>query len=224
VPARRSALRRLGQLLVVAGVVVLVFVGYQLRGTDLYAAHAQSGLRHALQQRWAPGAPGQPGQPTALAEVPLGDGVAVLRIPRFGRGYAQVVVEGVGRADLRHGPGHYPGTALPGSVGNFAVAGHRTTYGAPFGRLSELRPGDAVVLETAGTWLTYRVTAARVVPPTAVSVTAPVPGAPGRRPTAALLTLTTCNPRYSDRERLVVFGSLAERSAKSAGLPAALRV
>jgi len=221
VPARRSALRGLGQLLVVAGVVVLVFVGYQLRGTDLYAAHAQSSLRHALQQRWAPA---HPGQPAARAAVPLGDGVAVLRIPRFGRGYAQVVVEGVGRADLRHGPGHYPGTALPGSVGNFAVAGHRTTYGAPFGRLGDLRPGDAVVLETAGAWLTYRVTATRVVAPTAVVVTAPVPGVPGRRPTAALLTLTTCNPRYSDRERLVVFGSLAERSAKSAGLPAALRV
>jgi len=221
VPARRTVLRRLGQLLLIAGVVVLVFVGYQLRGTNLYAAHAQSSLRHALQDRWAAG---HPGPPAALAKVALGDGVAVLRVPRFGRDYAQVVVEGVGRADLRHGPGHYPGTALPGQLGNFAVAGHRTTYGAPFGRLSELRPGDAVVLETAGAWLTYRVTGSRIVAPTAVSVTAPVPEAPGRRPTAALLTLTTCNPRYSDRERLVVFGSLAAKSAKSAGIPAALRV
>lgn len=201
--------------------MTLVFTGYELRGSDLYTAHAQAELRHALRDQWRPEPP--VGPPLAMAKVSLGNGVAILRVPRFGRGYAEVIVEGVGAADLRRGPGHYPGSALPGEVGNFAVAGHRTTYGAPFGRLEELRPGDALVFETAGWWLTYRVTSARVVPPTAVGVTAPVPGATGRRPTAALLTLTTCNPRYSDRERLVVFGRLAETRAKSVGPPAALR-
>lgn len=199
---------------------VLGLVGYQLRGGDLYAAHAQSSLRHSLHDQWRPD---RPSTAPAVAAVSLGNGLAVLRVPRFGRAYAEVIVEGVGRADLRRGPGHYPGTALPGKVGNFAVAGHRTTYGAPFGRLGELRVGDAVVLETRTAWLTYRVTASRIVPPTAMWVTAPVPDAPGRSATAPLLTLTTCNPRYSDRQRLVVFGSLAERSPKSAGLPDALR-
>lgn len=199
---------------------VLGLVGYHVRGSDLYAVHAQSSLRHALQHEWT--APAPPTAGPVLTAVALGNGVAILRVPRFGRNYAVVIVEGVGRADLRRGPGHYPGTALPGQVGNFAVAGHRTTYGAPFSRLGDLRVGDAVVLETRTAWLTYRVTTSRIVPPTAVSVTAPVPAAPGRRPSAALLTLTTCNPRYSDRERLVVFGALAQVAPKSAGLPPAL--
>lgn len=199
---------------------VLAFVGFQLRGTDLYAAHAQSGLRHALQQEWDAD---RPSAPPALAPVTLGEGVAILRIPRLGRDYVQVVLEGVDRADLRRGPGHYPDSALPGQVGNFAVAGHRTTYGAPFARLGELRPGDAVVLETGAAWFTYRVTGSRIVAPTTVSVTAPVPEVAGRRPSAPLLTFTTCNPRYSDRERLVVFAALAEKSARSAGMPPALR-
>ncbi|MGI8697868.1 MAG: class E sortase [Mycobacteriales bacterium] len=219
-PARRTALRRLGQLLVALGVGVLVVVGYQLQGTDLYAARAQSILRHSLEGEWARP---QPSPASTSARVTLGDGVAILRVPRFGRGYVEVIVEGVGRTDLRHGPGHYPGTAMPGRVGNFAVAGHRTPFGAPFARLGELRPGDAVVLETAHSWLTYRVTGSRIVAPTAVSVIAPVPGAPNRAPTAVTLTLTTCNPRYSDRQRLVVFGVLAEKLARSAGVPAALR-
>ncbi|MGI8681140.1 MAG: class E sortase, partial [Mycobacteriales bacterium] len=128
-----------------------------------------------------------------------------------------VIVEGVARGDLRRGPGHYPGSAMPGQVGNFAVAGHRTTYGAPFGRLDELRPGDAIVLETRASWLTYRVTGTRVVAPNEVAVTAPVPDAPGRQPTQASLTLTTCNPRYSARQRLVVFGLLAKTVPNAGG-------
>lgn len=204
-----------------AGLSVLVFTGVQLRGTDGYAAQAQSTLRHGLERDWAAAQPAS--RPAVPAAVTLGNGVAVLRVPRFGLDYARVVVEGVGQPDLRRGPGHVPGTALPGSIGNFAVAGHRTTYGAPFGRLGELRAGDAVVVETRDEWLTYTVTSSRIVPPTAVSVTAPVAGEPGRRPTAATMTLMTCNPRYSDRERLAVLASLTSQLPKSAGLPAALR-
>jgi len=210
---RRSA-RWLGLLLVVTGVAGLAFVGYELWGSGLYASQAQNSLRHALQRQWNPG---PTVHPLKTAPVPLGDGVAVLRVPRFGRGYAQVIVEGVARGDLRRGPGHYPGSAMPGQVGNFAVAGHRTTYGAPFGRLDELRPGDAIVLETRASWLTYRVTGTRVVAPNEVAVTAPVPDAPGRQPTQALLTLTTCNPRYSARQRLVVFGLLAKTVPNAGG-------
>lgn len=210
---RRSA-RWLGLLLVVTGVAGLAFVGYELWGSGLYASQAQNSLRHALQRQWNPG---PAVRPLETAPVRLGDGVAVLRVPRFGRGYAQVIVEGVARGDLRRGPGHYPGSAMPGQVGNFAVAGHRTTYGAPFGRLDELRPGDAIVLETRASWLTYRVTGTRVVAPNEVAVTAPVPDAPGRQPTQALLTLTTCNPRYSARQRLVVFGLLAKTVPNAGG-------
>ncbi len=218
--ARRTAARRLGQLLVASGLAVLAFVGYELEGSGLYTAHVQSALGNALQRQWSADPPVPSAGP---ASAWPGAAVAVLRVPRFGAGYVAVIVEGVDRADLRRGPGHYPGSALPGQVGNFAVAGHRTTYGAPFARLGELRVGDALVLETRASWLTYRVTGMRVVAPAEVEVTAPVPGDPGRSPTAALLTFTTCNPRFSDRQRLVAFGRLVETLPRSAGPPAVLR-
>jgi len=102
------------------------------------------------------------------------------------------------------------------------LSGHRTTYGAPFNRVDELRPNDAVVLETQDTWLTYRVTGTLIVSPTAIEVTYPVPNRPGDRPTQRLLTLTTCNPKYSARERLVVRAVLEARLSKGHGLPPAL--
>lgn len=146
----------------------------------------------------------------------------MLRIPRLGRGYQQVVVEGVTSGDLQKGPGHYPGTALPGRLGNVVISGHRTTYGHPFNRLDELRPGDAIVLEVRDRYFTYRVTTHRVVDPGDVAVTLPVPDRPGARPARRLLTLTTCNPKYSAATRLVVHAELADTTTKSTGPPPAL--
>jgi sortase A len=146
--AVRTALRAMGQLLTTLGVVILLFGVYSLYGTGLQTARAQSELRDDLRQSWA--TPPQPsGEPPATpASVPppaLGEGVAVLRIPRLGQRYEPVVVEGVGREELKKGPGHYPGSAMPGEVGNYVLAGHRTTYGAPFGRygrrVGAWRPG-----------------------------------------------------------------------------------
>ena len=161
-----------------------------------------------------------PGPPA----VELGSGLAVLHIPRLGEWNDDppVVVEGVTTAALQRGPGHIPGTALPGEVGNVVLSGHRTTYGAPFARLDELRPGDAVVVETKDTWFTYSVTGARIVAPTAVEVTWPVPGDRRAVPSEALLTMTTCHPRYSARQRLVVSAELTAEEPKSAGPAAAL--
>jgi sortase A len=110
------------------------------------------------------------------------------------------VVEGVDVADLRKGPGHYPTTVLPGEDGNAAVAGHRTTYGAPFNRLDELAPGDEIAVETVKGSFTYVVEGTRVVAPSDVSVVAATDD--------DRITLTTCNPKYSARERLVVTGRL----------------
>jgi sortase A len=156
--------------------------------------------------------------------VELGSGIAVLRIPRLGdwNDRPPVVVEGVSTADLKKGPGHIPGTALPGEVGNVVLSGHRTTYGAPFERFDELQPGDAVVVETRDTWFTYTVTGTRIVRPSAIEVTYPVPGDRAATPSRRLLTMTTCHPRFSARQRMVVSAELTATDAKSSGSPAAL--
>jgi sortase A len=141
-----------------------------------------------------------------------GDDVAILHIPRLGTGAADSgtpVLEGVGMDILNKATGHYPGTALPGQIGNFAVAGHRKTHGEPFRHLDELRAGDLVYVETAQAWYTYVVDADPViVPPTDVGVVDPVPGQPGASPTASLITLTTCNPWWSSTQRMIVTGHL----------------
>jgi len=231
----RTALRGIGQTLVTAGVVVLLFAAYELYGTGIATARAQHELLGQLRHHWAAAAgAGRAAQgvtPTVGASpapvVPAakdGQALAVLRIPRLGRDWTpRVVVEGVTLADLRSGPGHYPGTALPGQVGNFAVAGHRATHGNGFFKLNELRAGDAVVVETAGMWFTYRVSSTELVDPSDVAVIAAVPDHPGQRPTQPMVTLTTCDPWYSATHRLIVHGLLQSATVKSAGLPAALR-
>lgn len=216
----RAALRGIGQTLITAGVVVLLFCAYELWVTNLYTAKEQRALGDQLERSWAQGT--DPLAPT-LSRVPLGKGIAVLRIPRFGPDYAKVVVEGVGREDLKKGPGHYPGTALFGAVGNVVLSGHRTTYGSPFNRLDELKAGDAIVVETRTTWFTYVLTGSKVVSPSAVEVTYPVPGDRQGKPTRRLLTLTTCNPKYSARTRLILFAEQSASQPKSAGLPPALQ-
>jgi sortase A len=109
----------------------------------------------------------------------------VLRIPRLGdwNDRPPVVVEGVSTSDLKKGPGHIPGTALPGELGNVVLSGHRTTYGAPFERFDELRPGDAVVVETRDTWFTYTVTG-----------TASCGRPPSRSPTPSRVTVARRRP------------------------------
>jgi sortase A len=216
-------LRGIGQTLITSGLVILLFVVYELYFTGLETAREQHALTNEIEAFWGHGGGEYATPEQQLAKIPIGTGLAVIRIPRFGRNWAKVVVEGVGVSDLRRGPGHYPGTQLPGQVGNFVVSGHRTTYGAPFNRIDELRTGDAIVIETRNSWYTYRVTTEEIVQPTAIDVTYPVPHKRGAKPTLARITLTSCNPKYSARQRIIVFGRLADTQPKSAGLPPALR-
>ena len=138
--------------------------------------------------------------------------LAVLDIPKI-QLVNKVVVEGVGRDELRKGPSHVPSTVPPGQPGTFGVSGHRTTYGAPFYRLDELEKGDTITLVTREAIYTYTVTRTAVVKPTDTQVLDNVRGSNGRlKPT---ITLTTCHPRYSARQRLVVFGDLSLTSANT---------
>ncbi|MEO6204600.1 MAG: class E sortase [Mycobacteriales bacterium] len=219
--AARSVLRGVGETLITVGVIVLLFCVYELTYTGVYTEQQQSRLGADLRHDWAePAATPQ----QSLTRVPLGHGMAVIWIPKVGMvgDRATVVVEGVSTDDLKKGPGHYPRTAMPGGLGNTVISGHRTTYGAPFNRVDELKPGDAIVLETRDAWFTYRVTGSRVVAPTAIEVTYAVPEDARAVPTQHLLTLTTCNPKYSARQRLIVRGQLETTLAKSEGVPPAL--
>ena len=135
----------------------------------------------------------------------IGDPVATLRW----RNYEFVVVEGVGSDQLAFGPGRYPTTAMPGKPGNFAMAGHRVSYGAPFHDLDLLEVGDAVeVTDTAGAQFTYRVVDTMIVDPDETWVIGPDPLAAGQ----PLLTMTTCHPKLSDEQRLVVWAALDDEA------------
>ena len=194
---------------VAAGAVLLLFAGYQLWGTGWLQAAEQRSLRGELESaglaratvpgELARGAGATPiTEPATAPEYETGGAVGVLRIPAIG--VDQVLVEGADRDQLKLGPGHYPHSPLPGYAGNASIAGHRTTYGAPFNRIDELAPGDAIEVETAYGRFTYRVTSQQIVEPTDVSVV--------DRTDDNRLTLTTCHPKYSAKERLIVTAAL----------------
>jgi sortase A len=203
-----NRLRVGGALAVTTGFVALAVLGWNLLGPTTDAAQRAAG--DALAQRWA--APSLP--------VPaVGDPIARLRIPRLG--VDQVVLEGADDTELANGPGHYPRTALPGEQGNVGIAGHRVTHGAPFNRLDELQGCDEILIDERDVTWTYRVLPTpggpncglrsdvpgqEIVTPDRVDVLNPVPG-------RSLLTLTTCHPEFSARERLIVHAELVNTTA-----------
>lgn len=151
-----------------------------------------------------------------------GEGFAVLHIPRLGDDWTAVVVEGVSDDDLLGKVGHFKRSTDPGKVGNFAIAAHRLTQGSLFRYVDTLKPGDAIVVETENRWFVYRFVKKKTIEPEDVEVLEPVPFHPGKEPTQALITLTTCHPWYSSDQRLVVVGELEEVRLKSMGRPTAL--
>ena len=211
--ALNRALRGLGWLFITVGVLVLLYLVYSLLYTNRATANAQRALGDDWQlylDESAAGLPGEDGDGKAVEPDP-GTAVAALQFRRPGQDEPLVredplyVVQGVSLNHLQKGPGHYPGTALPGGKGNFAVAGHRTTYGAPFFNLDQLRQGDEVIVTArTGKRYTYRVRTQQVVDPGETWVIGPDPLETGKK----MLTLTTCNPRFSNAERLIVFAEL----------------
>jgi sortase A len=197
-----------GELLLTAGVLLALFVAYLLWWTGVETSQAQDRLRDELGTAAPPAMASRAGRPDTAAEPVPGAAYAQLRIPRLGTDWDWVLIEGVDPDDLADGPGHYPGTADPGEVGNFSVAGHRATHGEPFADLDRMRRGDEVLVTRGGRTWRYLVDESFVTVPSDVAVVAPVPRRPGARPTTARITLTTCNPRYGSGERLVVLGTL----------------
>lgn len=212
----------MAELAITAGVVLAVFVFYLLVWTNHRTGAAQADLAADFRAEQASAQSSAQDEGKRFQDPESGEGLGILHIPALGRDWSWVVVEGVGDDDLARGPGHFPGTAMPGSIGNFAVAGHRATHGEPFADLDRLATGDEVVVETVDGWLTYEVTWVRILSPDATEVLEPVAGHPGQKATERTLTLITCNPRWSSTERLVVGASLVERRAADAGPPAAI--
>ncbi len=229
----RKTFRGIGQTLITMGVVVLLFIVYEVYITDLFTAQRQSALNEELHDAWD-----DPTiqQDTNFADLPLGEAFAIMRIPAFGADYAQVVLEGTTAEVLEQGPGHYASTAMPGEVGNFSIAGHRVGKGSPFLNLDKLTPGDSVVFETKESWYVYRVigdtdsgeftdpdypgiAGQRIVLPSETDVIAPVPDGQGGEPSHALLTLTTCHPKFSAAERMIIHAYLDGEPLSKAEYP-----
>jgi sortase A len=222
VSVARAAVRSVGELLITAGLVLLLFCAYQLVWTNIAADRAQDKVSNPLREQWARQGGDSPGT-IRLSKSDFGKGFAFLHIPRLGRKYSVPVVQGVSLPDLSRGVGHYPKTAVPGQIGNFAVAGHRATNGEPFAHLDAVKVGDSLVVETRSSWFSYVVDKVQIVDPSAVWVLDSVPGKPAQQPTRQLITLTTCNPRWASTQRLIVFGHLEATTPASAGKPASLR-
>jgi sortase A len=201
----------LGRAFIFAGVVVFLFVAYQLWGTNLAEARHQNALEKEAAELFGPLEPedptvspgDKPSQPATSAPpnttpaplpAPEGNAVAVIEIPDIG--VKKTVIEGTGVSDLKRGPGHYLNTPLPGQPGNASIAGHRTTYGAPFNRLQELKNGAVINVRTKQGLFHYKVTGQKIVDPSDVSVLAPTK--------ENRLTLTTCHPKYSAAKRLII--------------------
>jgi sortase A len=218
------AVRAVGWVLVVAGTVVLLYVVYLLWFTNLGTDRAQRELAEA----WDRTVPAQPAAPDPDreeedegVEVELGDAVAAIWFERDDERIVNdeilYVVSGVTLDLLRLGPGHYPESDVPGGPGNHALAGHRTTYGAPFWALDELTDGDTIhVVDRHGEEWVYAYREQRIVAPTDVWVVGEDPLETGE-PT---ITLTTCHPRFSAAQRLIAWGELIGDPREPAADPA----
>jgi sortase A len=220
----RRALRVFSSVLIVAGTILLsdavATLLWQEPVSAVYAHFQQGELGNQLVQLEQ--APLAPAEKRALAKIPdpkrrlafraralkrrlkPGDPMGRIVIPAISA--SDVFVQGTGSADLRKGPGHYPATPLPGEHGTVAIAGHRTTYGAPFRNVDKLDPGDRIELRMPYARFIYRVERTKIVPPTELSVT--------DRVDHDRLVLSACHPLYSAAQRIIVFARLESSVAR----------
>ncbi|MGO1053798.1 class E sortase [Crossiella sp. CA198] len=271
VPAQRRepgrvVVRTFGELLITAGLVVLLFVVYEVYVTDWLSAGKQANATAAMDDRWKNPSVVNNNEPqrTNQFQVGEGEGFAKVFVPAFGPDWTYTVLEGTSDKILEVGPGHYKGTAYPGQPGNFAVAGHRVGKGAPFNDIDLLESCDAIVVETQNEWFVYRMlpkadevkdwakgkgadakckgvapqgkggkddpyaktVGQEIVRPEQGEVIAPVPWRAGNAvpqgQQAKLITLTTCHPRFSARQRLIVHGVLVRTQPKDPKDPKAV--
>ncbi len=231
----------IGELMIIAGAVLGLYVVWQLFYTDIEANSIQEETVKELEWAYTPQIKAgeiadngpqtipdklklSPDTADVMKEPGFGTTFATFYVPRWGEDYIKPITQGVDRHTIldRLGIGHYPGTGMPGAKGNFAISAHRTTYGKPFNRIAELKKGDALIVQTKDAWYVYRMTGSEIVLPSAVRVIAPVPNKPGEAPDNHYITLTTCHPMFSAAERFVVWGEMEYWSPVGNGVPAEL--
>jgi sortase A len=189
----------LGRTMIAVGLLMLSFVAYQLWGTGFAEGRAQNTLASQFVTQ-------QPAKPQ------FGDLVGKITIPSIG--VSKFIVAGVGAKDLARGPGLFPGSPLPGQLGNVAIAGHRTTYGAPFGRINEVRENSVITLESREGTFTYVVQREpQIIEATNVSVVRTTD------PTMATLTLVSCHPKWTSSQRIIVIAKLQSTSTAQPATP-----
>lgn len=235
-PRRRkvSVVGVAGELLLTIAVAILLFIGWKLWWNDAIMAEQQAGAATERSRDWSEAGANSASDEEPLAGPPIqagdyveGEPLAVMYVPRFNSpgttDSVRTIAEGYGLDVLnsfKFGIGHYPTTQMPGEVGNFAIASHRSAYGGGMREIEQLRLGDAIYIQTESAWFTYRFRDFEYVPPAAVDVLAPVPHHPELQPSERIITLTTCNPLYSTAERIIAYGVLDHWQPLSAGPPA----
>lgn len=227
----RRVVRGVGEVLITLGVLLLLMCVYQLWWTNVESAQAIAASRDEIVKSWRQPLPTptptptpsstSPGRatpsPTAQPVPTYGSGFALLYIPRLrDKVWGLPVHEGTSKDVLAQGAGHYRSSAMPGALGNFAIAAHRSTHDEPFANFPDLRSGDKVYVQTRTTWYVYTLTRDdSTLTPTDVWVVDPVPGKLGATPTQRLLTMTTCTPRYGSTGRWAWWGVLSATSPTS---------
>lgn len=243
-PRRRTLRKRrvsvvgvLGELLITAGVLVLLFLGWQLWWNDLIVAGQQRTDAAELSSSWTRAEPttdpvpteepaeSTTAEPVVTERASSGDDFAILYVPRFAEyeeNYSRVITEGVDHTSILNAGriGHYPSTQLPGEAGNFVLAGHRSAYGGGMHWITDFQLGDRIYIETADGWYSYVFRDLEFVPETQVDVLAPVPRHEGVEPSDSIVTLTSCNPLWSTAERVIAYGVFDSFQPRSAGAPA----
>jgi sortase A len=219
----RTVIRGVGEVFITLGVLLLLLCVYQLWWTNVESAAAISASRDDIVKSWRQTPTPEPSTSASTRQPApsYGTGFALLYIPRLrDKVWGLPIHQGTSKAILAQGAGHYRGTAMPGEVGNFAIAAHRSTHDEPFANFPDLRSGDKVYVQTRTEWYVYTLTKDdSTLSPTDVWVIEPVPGKPGATPTQNLLTMTTCTPRYGSTGRWAWWGVLSATRPTSQSPP-----
>lgn len=217
------------EILFTLAAVCALYIVWQMWWTGVQSEHEQVEARQSVSWQ-TPSSDGdqvtvatkQDGEPPLQPEQAAeGELIAQIYIPRFGEQWERNIVEGTTLEQLnKHGMGHYATSQMPGQLGNFAVAGHRNGYGQPLGDVDKLQPGDPIVIRTQDYWYVYHYTEYEIVTPDRIDVIAANPENPGAAATKRMITLTTCEPKYTAAtHRWISYGEFDYWAKVSDGVP-----